>query len=271
MTKVITHLDDISKIEQKNNGKLIHINGKATTEEILTDNAFDCKYNALCLMRNVYYYQWDEVQEEEKHIDKNGKEYKKTRTNHYKGWYTSPINSDNFIYKRYKNIAPIRMNNDTVFAENVQVGAFVLNDNQMTAITKMENADVELEQQFINDFRNSTTQLLGRDVNVEVGNGVVFIGAGSLDNPSIGDIKVRFTIAKPCDVTITGMQNGNKIESYILKDDSILDIRQGTLTVEEYLSDIEKTNSYGTWGGRISALIFIVWSFFYIFPVFKRK
>ncbi len=163
------------------------------------------------------------------------------------------------------------MNNDTVFAENVQVGAFVLNDNQMTAITKMENADVELEQQFINDFRNSTTQLLGRDVNVEVGNGVVFIGAGSLDNPSIGDIKVRFTIAKPCDVTITGMQNGNKIESYILKEDSILDIRQGTLTVEEYLSDIEKTNSYGTWGGRISALIFIVWSFFYIFPVFKRK
>lgn len=74
----------------------------------------------------------------------------------------------------------------------------------------MENADIKLDQQFLYDFRTSTIQRLGRDVNVEAGSGEVFIGTGSLGSPNIVDIKICLSIAKPCDTTITGMQKSFK-------------------------------------------------------------
>ena len=164
MKKEIVHLDNISQIEQKNDGKLIHINGKATTEEVLTDKLFLQDYNALCLVRNVFYYQWEEVEEEEEYRDKDGEKKKKTHTEYYRGWHSSPINSDRFIYRGHENIAPLRMHNDTLYAQNVQVGAFFLDEKQKSAIIKMEQAEIKLDQQFLNDFRASTIQRLGREV-----------------------------------------------------------------------------------------------------------
>jgi len=270
VTSNIVHIDNIDNIDSKNDGKLIHINGTATTEETLMDDIFKRQYNALCLMRNIYYYQWNEVEEREEYKDKDGNTKTKYSTEHYIGWYSQPINSEEFTYKRYHNIAPLRLLNDTVYAENVHVGGYLLDSKQKEAIINMEPADIEYDQQFIEDIRIPTERRLGKKVNVQVKDGEIFIGVGTIESPEIGDIKACLTIAKPLDVTITGQQDGNSIKAYVVDGDSVSYIKAGTTSVNEYLAKKEETNTAGTWGGRISALVFMVWGLFYIFPLITK-
>src|SRR5262245_25115670 len=43
-----------------NDGKLVHLNGEATTTETLADDEFGVSVNAIKLIRGVEMYQWDE-------------------------------------------------------------------------------------------------------------------------------------------------------------------------------------------------------------------
>lgn len=49
------------KVDPENNGKLVHVTGKATTEEILEDSVFNVSIRAIKLKRVVQMYQWKEV------------------------------------------------------------------------------------------------------------------------------------------------------------------------------------------------------------------
>jgi len=49
------------KLDPENNGKLVHVTGKATTEEILEDSVFNVSIRAIKLKRVVQMYQWKEV------------------------------------------------------------------------------------------------------------------------------------------------------------------------------------------------------------------
>ncbi len=44
-------------------GKLVHMTGKATTEETLTDDEFGVSENAIKLYRTAEMYQWKEIKE----------------------------------------------------------------------------------------------------------------------------------------------------------------------------------------------------------------
>ncbi|MCD6454362.1 MAG: hypothetical protein J7L62_03575 [Candidatus Aminicenantes bacterium] len=49
------------KLDPENNGKLVHVTGKATTEEILEDSVFNVSIRAIKLKRVVQMYQWKKV------------------------------------------------------------------------------------------------------------------------------------------------------------------------------------------------------------------
>lgn len=60
---VISVLAD--QVDPNNEGKLVHLSGRASTEETLTDPVFGVSENALRLRRKVEMYQWQEHSESE--------------------------------------------------------------------------------------------------------------------------------------------------------------------------------------------------------------
>ena len=49
------------KVDTANDGKLVHLTGLATTEDVLEDNDFGISANAIKLKRAVQMYQWKET------------------------------------------------------------------------------------------------------------------------------------------------------------------------------------------------------------------
>lgn len=267
----MTHIDNINSVDPANDGKLIHINGMTTTEGMLTDSVFMNKYNALCLTRSIYYYQWDEVKEEKEHKQKGGSKVMKYKYKYYKGWHHTPVNSADFKQTGYDNIAPLMWKNDTAYADVVSVGAFVLSDKQKKAILQMEAADIQnVPENVVIILRNSATKCYGKDANVEVKNGEIFIGTGTLEEPEIGDIKACLAIAKPCEVTVVGKQNGNRIDAYVVGDDSVSYIGNGAISTTDFITNKDKDNGNVTLGGRIFAFILMLWGLIYIFPLITK-
>ncbi|NOQ35491.1 MAG: hypothetical protein GQ569_06295, partial [Methylococcaceae bacterium] len=83
-------------VDPANNGKLIHTQGLANTEEVLRDDVFGVSATAIKLVRNVSMYQWKEdVKTETKEKVGGTKETKKTY-NYNKDWSSSEISSSNF-------------------------------------------------------------------------------------------------------------------------------------------------------------------------------
>ena len=88
---------DISadKVDPENEGKLVHVSGKADTKDILSDEAFGITNNALRLMRTVEVYQT--VEHSETTREKRGdKTVEKTTYSYSNEWRASPVNSAEF-------------------------------------------------------------------------------------------------------------------------------------------------------------------------------
>ena len=112
-------------VEPGNEGKLVHTNGAAKTDEILSDGEFGVSANAVQLKRKAELYQWVEIKKTKK------KKKKKVTTWEYKQeWkegapeaFQGPGKSD----PKYKNpVTSMPYSSQKWMAENVDLGAFKL-------------------------------------------------------------------------------------------------------------------------------------------------
>ena len=77
VAKTAQSIGDISNANTSLDGQLIHTTGTASTEDILSDDLFGIKTNALAIVRSAEYYQW---MQHEKHETKNKMGGKKEET-----------------------------------------------------------------------------------------------------------------------------------------------------------------------------------------------
>ena len=66
------------KVDDANEGKLVHVSGDATTAETLKDDLFGVSASALKLARKVEIYQWEERTEKKNEKKVGGREVTKT-------------------------------------------------------------------------------------------------------------------------------------------------------------------------------------------------
>src|SRR5690606_10248642 len=84
------------KVDPANDGKLVHVIGKATTAEVLKDGPFEMAANAITLTRSVEMYQWvEETKSETRKKLGGGTETIKT-TVYEKAWKSSLQPSSEF-------------------------------------------------------------------------------------------------------------------------------------------------------------------------------
>lgn len=169
-------------IDSAYNNKLVHMSGKAVTEDELTDDVLNFTKKGIKLHRTVEYYQW--VEESHTTTEKDaigGGETQKTTYTYKKRWCSAPVSSSSFNQMAgHENPEPsFKADSVSFYAKNVSFGAFRLSDTQIKKIggeTPIKATELTIP-----------AELQGRAV---AKGSYVYIGAPTTYGP-------QFTVAQP--------------------------------------------------------------------------
>ena len=132
---ITVEVQDISKIDPANDGKLVHMTGDATTQDVLKDTEFGIEYNGMMLYRHVEFFQWVEKTHEETKKNFGGSETTVTTYTYEKRWCDKPVDSTTFKEAGHANQVFYSVSDAEQRAENVKYGAFKFSPGMIGKLT----------------------------------------------------------------------------------------------------------------------------------------
>ena len=235
------------EIKAENEGKPVFMTGPAATQDVLTDAVFGISENAIRLTREVEIYQYVEHEHSETKKKMGGGTETVTTYTYEPGWVQAPIASNTFAdpeaRNKCRNVGIMRFQNDEMKATNVSFGAFKFGpeiiskiggsktyqfapDFQMPPQMKALGARIEGEYVIVPYTAPATVtaSAVGQAVNAVAGNGDPNAAGQAVANAvvqqpvtQIGDLRVKFTISKPHDVSLIAVQKGDTFTDYKAK------------------------------------------------------
>ena len=265
------------KIDAENEGKLVHVSGKADTQDVLSDDVFGVSVTTLRLLRTVEVYQT--VEHSETTREKRGdKTVEKTTYTYSNEWCTKPIDSSQYhdAAKRAAN-PPAAMPYGDVdkIAQNVTLGAFKLSDTHVKRMGEKKPfafpADFKAPAsvpgaQYQNGIiyvpYNAAAAAAAQaptNVATAVANAAAsaIVGGHSVAMaPVPGDVRVTFKVVLPHDVTVVERQDGNTLSPWAASDGETLSfVRDGRVPAAKIFADAQSMNSKITWLLRLVGLL----------------
>lgn len=233
-------------VDASNAGRLIHLTGLATTEATLKDPVFDVVANALKLRRTVEMYQWRQNSSSETTKKLGGGTETVTEYSYSKEWSDGLINSDNFKDPGgHQNPAAMPVASLQQVADKVTLGAFTLSPALIGRINSFEPLLVENDTSLPEAFRETT----------QVYNSGFYLGTNAA-KPQVGDVRVKFEMVKPVDVSVIAKQVGNTFEPYVAKAGrSIALLQTGTHTAEAMIQAAQAGNKMMMWLLRLAGFL----------------
>ena len=132
-SKLVETVPDPDSASPQIAGKLIHLNGKADTDEQLRDDVFGIEENAIRLTRNVEMFQWTEDKE-----TKTQGNTKQTTYTYRKEWQSGRVDDGGFKHQQgHTNPQPNFPESDLV-AKRVDLGGYHLNKQLINSIRSTE-------------------------------------------------------------------------------------------------------------------------------------
>ena len=150
----VVSVESVATADPALEGKLIHGTAKALTSEIVSDSAFGISTNAIRIIRNAKFYQWEENSKTET-VEKIGGTKETTTTYTYtKKWSDAPVNSQNFRDKDYKNANTtlVSLGDSQKQASSVSWGAYNLPDFLISAVNGEKPLAITLSEATIKEF-----------------------------------------------------------------------------------------------------------------------
>lgn len=229
-------------VAAENEGKLIHITGDAVTGGPLSDSQFGVSQDAIKLIRSAEMYQWVEHEQTEKSDGGGGSTVTKKTYSYETEWRNSLIDSSNFkVPQDHQNPTEMKYKSTTLMADDVSVGAFniprflvaKIGGAEPLAVGSLENASPDVKS------------------NGKISSDSIYFGADPA-NPSVGDIRVKFSIVKPGPVSIVAQQKGDSFISYQAKTGGTVDLlERGIKPAAAMFETAHNQNKILTWGLRI--------------------
>ncbi len=206
---------EADSVEAANEGALIHLSGKATTSDTLTDPGFSVSQVAIKLSRKVEMYQWKETEKTEKKKELGGSEKTVKTYTYSKEWSNSEISSAKFA-------DPEAPDNPTVWAyqakswtaDNVSLGAFRLSPALIGDIDKPQPISL------------TDVSLPAGVTNASIQSGQVYIGTPAV--PAIGDLRITLSMTPPLDVTVISQQKGQSFTPFVAKTGKTINMLRDT-------------------------------------------
>lgn len=287
VAKTAQSIGDISNANASLDGQLIHTTGTAATEDILSDDLFGIKTNALAIVRSAEYYQW---MQHEKHETKNKMGGKKEETIIYtyeRGWSPDPINSSQFKDPDYQGVNNViwEIEDMRVIASNVSFGAYTLPEMFVSDIVSKQSGNVSplmisADNPALKQINENVMKALGENVRpeaaqvkdslayVHVFGNQVYIGFNP-SKPSIGDIRLTFEqLAPSCNISLIAVPTNGTFTTFQAKHDANeYELRVGTWTLDQMIKQANDENATLTWILRILGVIIVIAALKMIFGI----
>ena len=228
-------------VDSANEGKLVHLNGRAKTDDLVTNQQFAIEENAIRLSWNAQIYQWVEKKESKKRKKLGGGEETVTTYTYKKEWVNKPIDSSRFKESGHDNGGGRKYGSGSSQAKAVTLGAFTLSDG---LISQMLWNESYLLQELPDDWKDE-----GR-----LSGGVFYTGTPG--SPKIRDEKVSFSLTGPDDVSVMAVQTGNSFSTYKSETGKTkLLLYQGLLSAEEVVKGEETKAKLLRWALRGGGIV----------------
>ncbi len=235
-----------------NEGKLVHISGKAIVNDTLKDDLLNVSTKAIRLERIVEMLQWTE-KTESKTREKIGGGTETTTVYRYElAWSNKMIDSAKFRHPSgHENTLSFPVSSKTVTAQNVTIGAFSLNPSQIARIGSLKN------QPLTND--NIVNGKFG-DKHPTIIDGVMYVGSQSRNKA--GDIRITLKVAQPGNVSLVARQVEKSFRPYKTTVGGTISLLQNDIIpADEMFQTAVNANTTLTWVLRIAGFVMMLIGF----------
>ena len=287
VAKTAQSIGDISNANTSLDGQLIHTTGTASTEDILSDDLFGIKTNALAIVRSAEYYQWKENEKHETKDKLGGKQEEIITYTYERDWTADPINSSRFKDPDYQNVNNViwEIEDMRVIASNVSFGTYILPELFISDIVAKQSDNVSplmisADNPALKQLNENVMKALGDNVRpeaaqvkdslayVHVFGNQVYIGFNP-STPSIGDIRLTFEqLAPSCNISLIAVPTNGTFTTFQAKHDANeYELRVGTWTLDQMIKQANDENATLTWILRILGVIIVIAALKMIFGI----
>lgn len=227
------------------NGKLVHISGEATTNEVLADDLLPVSATALKLRRDVETYQWEENSTSEENKKVGGSTETVTTYEYRKVWTSQQIDSSNFKQQAgHENPDNVPYESQTWTAGEVAIGAYTLSSAHKNKINNFEPH--KIPEAALPEGVSRQGQQLYYGVDPK--------------KPQIGDQRIGFQVVLPQTYSAVGSLSGSQLTAHTASNGrSIALVQAGSHTADAMFEQAKNENSVLTWIVRaIGSIILII-------------
>ncbi len=268
------------EVDSSLEGKLVHVSGAATTEDVLEDPEFLFAVNAFQLSRKVEMYQWVEHEKRETKENLGGSEEETITYTYSKEWRTDVVDSSGFQEGGHTNPTEMPFESGTIYASEAAFGDYSLNQNQIERVgtpTELAPAKSTWVQEQIKKFQeagqeNVKASDLGNVCGIrgmEIRGKTFYLPRnpnGQDTGAEVGDVRVSFFYVPPKqDISIIAQQTGSTFQAYATKTGPLDELRGGIMGAEQIFQAAESENKLMAWLLRALGFVLIGCGFSAIF------
>ena len=247
-------VESIEKVDSEMEGQLVHMTGLATTQDVLADDQFGVSATAIALKRTTEMLQWVEHSKTQEKKNLGGSVTKTTTYTYTQEWLENAVDSSGFKEQGHENPGFIEFPSEEKRAANVTFGAFRLNERQVSRI------GAEQAYAFPTDFVCKVERVQRQGATIYVPNKATRDNAlNNRDVASqarIGDMRVKFTVVLPHNISLVAKQRGDTFVSYIAKTKKKVDLLcDGAKDAAEMFEDARDANAMLTWLVRLGGFL----------------
>lgn len=258
----------IDRVDAANEGRLVHVSGKAMTKETLSDEAFGVSATAIKLSRSVEIFQW--VENKNVKREKKGDKTIETTTYTYKKeWCRAPVDSSGFKEAGHGNPpTALPFSNQELVAKEVTLGAFSLSEANIRKIGGAKEfpfaPDFKLPEALKGQFVNGVIYVPAAKTvaapAAQAGSPLLAAAQAAVSNavgsvlhdvaaaPEVGDLRVKFRVVEPHDISLCEKQVGNSFMPWTASDGKAISLqRDGLADAAAMFASAQSSNAMMTW------------------------
>lgn len=247
------------RVDATNQGKLVHVSGRADTDEKLTDPVFGVTEPSIKLRRTVRMYQWREHSKSETREKLGGGTETITTYSYDRGWESGLINSGSFKKPDgHANPTTMPYQDWSRTASTVEVGDFRLSPEQLEKLNNFQSISL-----------NDATPGLRLPDGARLAGSEIYVG-NNPGTPEIGDVRIRFATVPPQDISLVAVQQGNSFVPYRASNGnqvSLLD--SGTHSAQDMFQAAQDRNRTLTWVLRLAGVVGMFIGFVMLFGTLR--
>lgn len=236
-------------VDPANDGKLVHVGGKVSTDTTPSDPDFGIYAPGLRLERSVEMYQWKQESKSETKTKLGGGEETVTTYTYSKDWSDRPIDSSDFKQPSGHSNPSMEIRDQRYQVPQATLGAFTLDQPVLDLVGGHERLAVKPGQlSAVQSAFQGTTK-------VGIVDGRIYLGRNPA-SPAVGDYRIAYSFVPAGDLSIIGKQAGNRFEPYATKAGrDLLMVDSGLAPAEKMFAEAVTENAILTWILRAVGLV----------------